>query len=111
MTWLNTSESLIDIVVEIYPVKSSKGYVLKGIEYDCFVWKSDKTFQQLLIALASWIDSKQGKQIEIYRETVTSQEVKFRLSKVKGKEVPAIWNFKGAGYTTLEEVSEDNPFL
>lgn len=111
MVWLNETDCVLDTVVEIYPVKSGKGYVLKGIQYDGFVWKSDKLFTQLLVALASWIDSRKGYQIELYRDSPESQATKFRVSENKGKKVPAIWHFRGDGYSTLEEVTEENPFL
>lgn len=111
MVWMNQSDIEVDTVIEISSVKSGKGYVMKGVNVDYFVWKSDKAFVALLAAIAVWIDSGKGKRIELFQIDKDTKLCGFRLQVVKGKPVECTWRLAPNGYTTLEEVTEDNPFL
>jgi hypothetical protein len=115
MVWLNDQEKTETLVVSITRVASSKGFVLNGVDFDCFLWNSDELLQQLLIALSAWSDTGCGKVLEIVSDKSLKRGFICRpLLDPKGKPLAEHWRITDRGFTTTEvevEKTDVNPFL
>lgn len=100
-----------DVVQEILASSSGSGYVLRGIETSLFLWRSDRRLEQLLVALASWVEAGEGYYIAYWKDSSAPKGVALGKYVVKGKPVRASWRLTSGGYSTLEVSKEANPFL
>lgn len=100
-----------DVVVSILETQTGTGYVLKGEKSSLFLWRNDQRLKFLLIAIASWLESGQGYQIEYYKDETAPKGVALRKRVVKGKHVALRWFLTDRGYSTVEVKEEENPFL
>lgn len=111
MKWLSETETQEFVVNRMVRVQSGKGYILEGEEDKAFIWNSDKLLKHLLTALASWIDTGEGKGLKVVRDTKEKRGFQVVPVLVKGKPVPCKWNMLDNGYSCGEEVEDVNPFL
>lgn len=113
MVWLNEQTLDFTPVIELKKANSGKGYIVVGQDFDAFIWNNDKVLAQLLAAIAVWIDSGEGKQLEVHRDKTEKRGFVVKQALVKNKPVTIRWFFSEQGYTTKEpnEGDEKNPFL
>lgn len=113
MVWLNQSELESTEIKAIKPNAKGTGWILEGFEADGFCWNSNPQLQHLLVALASWIDTKQGKAIEIVKDSKQKAGFRIQPKLVKNKPVEAEWIHLGNGYALAIDGDglELNPFL
>lgn len=113
MVWLNEQTLDFTPLVEVKKANSGKGYILVGKDFDAFIWNNDKVLSQILAAIAVWIDSGIGKQLEIHRDKTEKRGFVLKQALVKNKPVTIAWRFTDQGYTCKELTEEDdkNPFL
>lgn len=113
MTWMNEQDLEFTPVTSVRKAKSGKGWIVSGKDFDVFIWSSDKLLQQLLVALASWIDTGEGKQLEIKKETKEKRGFIVVPAMAGKKPVIARYRLLENGYEVLPEgeLNESNPFL
>lgn len=111
MKWLSETDTLSFVVNSVVRTNSGKGYILEGEQDKAFLWNSDKLLQQLLTAIASWVDTGTGKGLEVVRDTTVKRGFVIVTLKSKGNEIPCLWRHTDNGYTTGKEEPEENPFL
>jgi len=113
MAWLKEVDLDVTPAVTFKRAVSNKGWIIEGCDFDVFLWNSDKLLHQLLVALASWADVGQGKQLEIVRDN--NEKRGFRVVPAVVKKQPVIVSYRLThnGFTTIGEAVEDesNPFL
>lgn len=111
MKWLSETETQEFVVNRIIRTNSGKGFILEGEEDKAFLWNSDDILKKLLVALASWCDTGEGKGLKVVRDT--SQKRGFRVEPLLIKNKPVITNWKHiqTGYSCCDEVEDVNPFL
>ena len=114
MAWLNESNETKGLAHTFKRASSGKGWIIETEKFDCFIWNSDKLLQQLLTALATWVDSGQGKSLMVTKDTKQKRGyvVEPVLDKNK-KPVVERWFLTQNGYSCTEESAEAeiNPFL
>lgn len=113
MAWFNQTDLKRTEIKELKHIPAKDGWVLIGFEADVFCWKSNPELQHLLIAMATWIDSGQGKAIEVVADSKAKAGYRIQLIKLKDKPVEAKWMLTGSGYQLAidGEAMELNPFL
>jgi hypothetical protein len=113
MPYLNETDKLKGDVLELKSSPSGKGWILVCDCFDCFLWNSDKRLKPLLSAIAVWIDSGVGLQLQVTRRSTDDKGFEI-VKKLKGKEtIPVQWKHSAYGYTCkdLEVEPDTNPFL
>lgn len=111
MKWLSESETTEFVVNRIIRTNSGKGFILEGEEDKAFLWNSDNVLKQLLVALAAWCDTGEGKGLKVVRNTAQKRGFDVVPVLIKGKPVATNWKHIQTGYSCCQEVEETNPFL
>lgn len=113
MVWMNEQELTVTPVIGMVRTQSNKGYIVKGSDFDVFLWNSDNLLKFLLIAMASWVDSGQGKQLEIKADKALKRGFNITVAVAGKKEVLARYRLLQNGYEVIPEGEEieTNPFL
>lgn len=113
MVWLSEQELNSTVLVEVKKSPRGNGYILKGKDFDAFLFNSVPILKHLLAAGASWCDIGQGKELNIVRNTKVKHGFDLVPTIHKNKEVLTSYRLTESGFTTLEDDSapEYNPFL
>lgn len=113
MPWLNESEELEFEVLAVKRNSKGTGWVLEGEKLAAFAYNSNTELRHLLVALASWVDSGQGKAIKVHKEPKVKCGFVIKPMLSKGKPVAQQWRLTETGYAVVIEglEPESNPFL
>lgn len=114
MVWMNEQSETKTLIREIKRNPKQTGWIVVGVDFDCFVWNNNPQLKHLLIALASWVDTAEGKSLEVVKDS--KQKCGFSMQVVKDKKgtpVKEHWRMTDNGYTCepIPEGEETNPFL
>jgi len=112
MAWLNEQELTRTELVGIKTNQKGSGYILSGIDFDCFAWKKDVLIEQLFLAISQWIENGNGFKLVIIADKTEKRGFIVEFMQEKNKRVAIPWYIVDNGFTTNK--SEDvfnNPFL
>ena len=113
MPWLNETDALEFEVLAVKRNSKNTGWVLEGLEIAAFAYNSNPELKHLLTALASWVDTGQGKALLVQKEPKAKCGFAIRLMMQKNKPVNQQWRLTENGYAVvIDGVEPDsNPFL
>lgn len=113
MVWINDQELTVTPVTGFRKATSGKGWIVQGSDFDCFLWSSDKLLKQLLVALATWVDSGQGKVLEITKDSKEKRGFTILPAIQKKQPIPCQYRLTEVGYEVITDgdTEETNPFL
>lgn len=113
MAWLNKVENPLPQEINAIKTRSSaKGIILVTEQYECFLFSDSKLALQLLHAVSLWVEDKNmGYLLTIVPDSKEKAGFRVEKTKNKGNFIPKKWFQTDSGYSTTEEVEEDNPFL
>lgn len=113
MVWLSEQEKDKTVLVELKKSPKGNGYILKGADFDAFLFNNNPVLKHLLAAGAVWCDAGTGKELNIVRNTKVKHGFDLVPTQSKGKDVLTTYKLTETGFTTQEnpEDYESNPFL
>jgi len=112
MVWLNEQDKTETEITNIRANNKGSGYIISGLDFDCFAWKKDVLIDQLFIAISKWVEDGSGFKLKVVADKQEKRGFTITFVQEKGKRVSIPWYVVDNGFTTKK--SEDvlsNPFL
>lgn len=112
MTWLNEQDKTVTDVVSIRMNSKGSGYIITGIDFDCFAWKKDVLIEHLFVAISTWIEQGKGYALKIEASSKEKRGYTINFKEKNGKKIEQNWYIQTDGFTTVQDSGTfNNPFL
>jgi hypothetical protein len=109
---MNEQDKTETVIVGIKVNQKGSGYIISGVDFDCFAWKKDVLIEQLFVAISTWIENGSGFKLKVIQDKTCKRGYNIVFVEEKKQRVSIPWYVVDNGFTTdkSEDVLE-NPFL